>query len=318
MNQKRKNYADLIFKILVSFLLLYWVFNKIDITTMYEELKKCSFPMFLLAEIINMLIILIGAISFHCIYTKESVKQIFMVFFKSYFYTMILPGQLVGEGTKIFMLSRKKTKLEERISAVFVDKILNCIAMVIVGIVGINVSGLLASGRIKKILYLVFVIIIIGFVLLLNKCMLYNIEKVIEKIKAEKVRNLVIKYFQQWKMYSENRIGILKSLICGIIYQLMVSLIYYILSVGIGIDVSFWDFCWINTFLTVVLLLPISIGGLGVRESTLVGMLALVGVESEKALLLSILAFLIQAVRAILAGLVILFEKTTEREGADK
>lgn len=313
MSKKSKKFVEIIFKIAVSFLLLYWVFKKIDIVEMYEELKKCSFPMFLLAGFINILVILMGAISFHCIYIKENVKQIFMVFFKSCFYTMILPGQLVGEGTKIFMLSSKKTKLEERVSAVFVDKMLNCIAMVIVGIVGINVSGLLVSARIKKILYLVFVIIIIVFLLLLNKRMLYKIEKVIEKIKIEKVRNFVIKYFQQWKMYSENRIGILKSLICGIIYQLMISLIYFILSVGIGIDVSFWDFCWINTFLTVVLLLPISIGGLGVRESTLVGMLALVGVESEKALLISILTFLIQVVRAIIAGVVILFDKRCER-----
>ena len=59
------------------------------------------------------------------------------------------------------------------------------------------------------------------------------------------------------------------------------------LALKMGIVINFVDWCWIVAILSLALFLPISIGGIGVREASLVGTLGLFGVTTERALAFS-------------------------------
>ena len=66
----------------------------------------------------------------------------------------------------------------------------------------------------------------------------------------------------------------------------------------------------LNTILTIILFLPISISGLGIRETTLIGFLGSLGVTSEKAVALSVLMLFIQILCAMLGGIMLFMEKS--------
>ncbi|MCC6763807.1 MAG: flippase-like domain-containing protein [Deltaproteobacteria bacterium] len=66
---------------------------------------------------------------------------------------------------------------------------------------------------------------------------------------------------------------------------------YVALGRGLGIDVTFAAMAWVRSVVVLFTVLPISIGGLGVREGVLVLTLAAYGVPAADALALSILVF---------------------------
>jgi len=67
--------------------------------------------------------------------------------------------------------------------------------------------------------------------------------------------------------------------------------VYAVLGAGLGMSVSFAAMGWVRSVVVLITVLPISIGGLGVREGALVFTLQAYGVASHEALALAILIF---------------------------
>ena len=63
------------------------------------------------------------------------------------------------------------------------------------------------------------------------------------------------------------------------------------------------DWCWIQAILSIMLLIPFSFGGLGIREGTLIGIFSYIGLLSEKALIISLTVFGLNIIIAIIGGL---------------
>ena len=88
--------------------------------------------------------------------------------------------------------------------------------------------------------------------------------------------------------YSRNPGVTVWSIAVGVVYQLLCVGMTAILAAGLGIEVTFIDLCWVFGAISVLLFLPISIGGLGVREGGFVGLLAGLGVAGDRAMALSL------------------------------
>lgn len=87
-----------------------------------------------------------------------------------------------------------------------------------------------------------------------------------------------------------------------------------VLSRAIGLDLPLEVFFVIIPMVYLVTLLPISLGGLGVREGTLVFLLAQLGVSTSDAIMFSFLVYLNQVFLGILGGFVQLFRIISDRK----
>jgi uncharacterized membrane protein YbhN (UPF0104 family) len=68
---------------------------------------------------------------------------------------------------------------------------------------------------------------------------------------------------------------------------------WWILARGIGLELGLPELAWVRSAALVVGLLPLTVGGLGLREGTTVVLLGLLGIPAADALSLSLLAFLV-------------------------
>lgn len=75
-----------------------------------------------------------------------------------------------------------------------------------------------------------------------------------------------------------SRAGKLTVVASGIIESLLGASVFYCFAVAVGVAVDPLAVLWVRAGITVVLLLPITVAGLGVREASLVGFGALLGV----------------------------------------
>lgn len=315
----KKNKIKTFVKICITVIFVFIILYKIDIDILIQNLKGYSAEYFAIAFVVSIVVNLIGAFSLHAVYPKEKILSIFKVILKSNFCAMALPGQLLGETTKIFLLSKEQSSLSERVSAVVIDKFLNAIALIIVGSIGLFLSPNIQEVFLQRWLFVGLVIMVLGLLVLKNRNVLNLLEKcIVRVIKNEKWTRKGEKYLSTWIKYSNKNRELVISGIWGIVYQFVIALSYFVIGLGLGITVSFWDYCWINAMLTLILFLPISIGGLGIREATLIGFLGKLNVNAEKAVTLSVIILGIQLLRAAVGGVLLLCEQRNSFEKNNK
>jgi len=81
----------------------------------------------------------------------------------------------------------------------------------------------------------------------------------------------------------------------------------YLLSQALGLELPFAAFLLVMPIVYLATALPISLGGLGVREGTVAFLLSQFGVPRSSAILLAFLIYLVRVAIAVLGGLVQLF-----------
>jgi uncharacterized membrane protein YbhN (UPF0104 family) len=97
-----------------------------------------------------------------------------------------------------------------------------------------------------------------------------------------------------------------RTLPLSVLTQASGVLILWCLAVGIGLDLTLAYSCVVFPMVTLLLLLPISVNGMGLREAGMVLFLTPLGVETAPALTLAFLLFSVGAAVSLLGGLLYL------------
>jgi hypothetical protein len=74
----------------------------------------------------------------------------------------------------------------------------------------------------------------------------------------------------------------------GVLFQLLGVGVYLLLANNLGIEIATAHWMWMAGVAAIAVLLPLSVGGIGLREGTLVAMLAQFGIPGESSLALSL------------------------------
>lgn len=103
-------------------------------------------------------------------------------------------------------------------------------------------------------------------------------------------------------------------LLLSVLFQGLDIVVTFLLSRAIGINLSLLVFFAIIPLVYVAIVLPISLGGLGVREGILTFLLAQFGVATSDAVMLSFLVYITHVIIASLGGIVQFIETFTGQQ----
>jgi uncharacterized membrane protein YbhN (UPF0104 family) len=95
----------------------------------------------------------------------------------------------------------------------------------------------------------------------------------------------------------------LASIGLGMLFHVLAITVIRLLAPTFGIEIAFVEWLWIFAIVSLAVLLPLSVGGLGVREGAFVAVLGLLKVPSSSALALSLTIFASQLATALVGGL---------------
>jgi|GEM_PF-6410368 len=227
------------------------------------------------------------------------------------YYMVFVPGQLVSEGIKGARLVASGHKPHSIFISIFIDKLVAFIALMSMGLLGLiltqhhslAVDSLIAV--LSSILVLLLLILVFGskvFMLIewFGHLPLFAAIPLVKKLLL-----VVEEYFSEYALIlRERKTNTLKALLVSLLFQASCIFINYIIGLSLGIHVAYADWAWITALLAVVLLLPISIGGLGVREGGLAAMFGLLHLPVEQALGFSFAIYAFTFVSAFIGYLV--------------
>lgn len=310
-------------KLLFTTVVLYFLFRKIDWDTLLTTIRMVNIFLVVVAFVAVQIAHVFAAARWKLLCKKASIMLLLKMVFVSRLYTTILPGQLFGEAAKVFHVRRSNPNIstQEITASVLVDKIVGLVGLLLVGIYGAFSSKILPSDELA--VWFAICVFALGVCLALPalpvvsrliNLMLNAIAKRSEKARliTSKLRLLLI----SWQSHMKTPLALVCSVLIGVAVQAGLAASMYYLACAVFVQVPFADWCWIFAILSVVLILPISFAGLGVRETTLVGFLAIFFVSLELALSISLLALLIQIVDALIGGAILLLDRSMLKKTA--
>lgn len=236
-----------------------------------------------------------------------SLKNSFIVYWIGIFMGMVTPGRL-GNFIRVFYLQQDtEVSLGTGFWSVFVDRLSDILVLVFFGIIG-AIIFVSIFGRVLLVLSLLFLIISITLILCLKnktfelqeKFYLYLIP---EKFK-EKVKNNVHDFYKSFKFIGSYELIFVIAI--TMFYWIIYFFQMYLLTLSLGIDISFFYVALCVSISGVLSIFPLSISGIGTRDATFVVLFSLLGLSSESAISFSIMVlstFIVAGFGGLLAWL---------------
>lgn len=316
--QIKSKVLDLLKLIITVILILYFIFTN-DISSIIAYIERLSYQTWIVLFIIILVCSAINTLRWKIILNKCKFSKLLETVLISGFYSMIMPGQVLAEGVKVFLIKDNDVSKEEVAMSIIFDKISGILAVFISGIIGV----ILTKVRLPKFLLFSFCIgfSCMIFLLLIVKApfcfstivkALVFCERTIPKAKI--LTSFVKKMIDAWCQYSNSFLIVISCLLLSILSQLLSVVAGYILSNAVGLEIQISEWFWIDAYVTLILLLPISIGGIGVREGALASALSLFNISTEGAVTVSFGLFCVQFFRALIGALVFMLKSKFRRE----
>jgi len=226
------------------------------------------------------------------------------------FFNNFLPANIGGEVLKIYDIGRKTGKRKAVFAATFFDRLLGM--LILAGLALFFSFFALRISQLNGIILLIavfFLATIIGVFLLLNSRTSQWMVDIINRASRNMAGNRIQSIRDAIFLYSD-KIPFLRWLtILSLAIQLLRISTHYIIALSLGINyISGLYFFIFIPILGVLMLMPVSISGFGVREGAGILLFANVGVPSAHAFSIEFIAGIVNLATALIGGVVFLFK----------
>jgi uncharacterized protein (TIRG00374 family) len=310
-----KKNITIIVKITVSLGLIVFLLSRFDFSLVMQRLRQADASYIIFAVFVMLFAWLINSKKWQILLRQidfsYSLSWLYRVNLISLFYSSVLPGgQLTGEAFKCLKICKDESEKTKLIFSVLLDKIIGLFAFIIVGLIGLLVSVSSFSERKQLIFFFLISGIIASFLFVfLNTKVLGRINIIWERYQIKnRFGNLVSHLLSLLSLYQGSPWKIVQALLLGMGFQFLNSASVYLLSRSLGLSIALADMMWVMALVSLVLVVPITILGLGLREGSFMVFLGLIGVASEASVSLSLLVSAFLILFGLIGGIFELFD----------
>lgn len=274
---KTKKILNWILRFLIGLIIIILLINKIDAMKIFNQIMNIDLvvlPLFLFLFPIVFL-----ATAFNIKFVLESLGEKIRLL-KVLKNTLIaqsigsfLPGRL-GEISVAYLLKKEGVNYGKSLLALIIDKIATFVTVSIFSICAFFIffEKMLA---LELSLGLIVLIIAVCFCLMSSK-----IRRVVKKVILRKYAGLFAGFSKGlFYIIRKKKNIIVLALLIKITMMVFLSLIIYLILINFGVNTSFFYILIIHSVGTLSAQIPISIAGLGIRESIAVYMFSQVGIN---------------------------------------
>ncbi len=311
-----------IIRIVLTLLFLYFVFRKIEFSLLKDAFISSDKIMLIWAFILFMVNTVLMTLRISTLFKVFPQKLSFLKVLRYYligiFFNQALPTAVGGDAVKGYKLGKAVNDVPSGLLITFIDRLLGLLTMLVYLFVAILIGG--TSYLKGNSLYLLGGFGVICIVLTITifstrlSGMVYRIffKPLEDKIKflhrIKESYRFFLKTKDQKKLYY---IALAYSFAAQLILIVAVSF----LAAGLGITLTLEVYFIVMPIIFVISMIPISVGGFGVREQAFVSLLALYGIGRVPALALALLYVGLYILMCIPGGVLYLFGEKEKIDG---
>lgn len=225
-----------------------------------------------------------------------------------------LPTGFGGDVVRVTYLSARNHEVNKLISSTLVDRVLGLLVLLLTGLLAIPMQNTFSEAERQAFLLLTSVALA-AMVILFSGWMLaypvlakrfYQNSLSGKSIFFRKAHTAMTQLLDLIRLYQRAPWLLLSGVAFSLLIQVLVILVYAILGDSLGIELSLASYFLMIPLVMLATNIPVSLGGLGLREGALVAMLVGMGADYQQGVLLSLLYLLVLWLTTLPGGLVLL------------
>lgn len=298
---KKKKIVFLTLKVFISALLLAFIVRKAGLQGVYSYFQSMDLRYFLASSILYLVVVYFAALRWGMLLDEVYPPgKLFSLYLIGSFFNNILPGAVGGDTVKVYYLYRETRKAGTSFGSVFLDRYIGLAGLLFIGLI----SGLFAFRELAAI-GVQWAIPSICAAFVLGSLAVFG-------FRIGKRFSVLSDFYEYLHEYRRRKKTLIMAFFLSLLIQTMAIGMIYLVARGIGQRLTFTALFVFVPIITTVTTLPISISGLGVRESAFVLLFGLVGVAPEASVSISFLWFLSVATASLLGLVEYLRYRNTE------
>lgn len=310
MNIPYYNYPNVVFilKIIIGVSILLSILFFVDISSVYKTIVNVGLLNFIIILLVSLLLLLAQSLRLHTLiwHYTGNFSTTLKLSFVGQFFSSFLPGSISGDIYKILFLKEQKVSLVGASSLISLDRLVGLLWVLIFGI---------------------------GYIALFSPfhfqsdiswdTIFYSLLAVLLSVLSLYISYKKNSYFHSRLVSFTNEIKYDFSLIskkqqCYFLLSSLGTFLvrifkFYIISLIFGVSLNFSDFFLVVFLIQIASMIPLTIGGLGVIEVSLVYALSLFGVPNETGLAIALINRISMWLIALWGGIIWLRIKTKQR-----
>jgi glycosyltransferase 2 family protein len=251
---------------------------------------------------------------------RFSTRKLFGYYLIGIFFTSFVPGGAVsGDLARLIYVDREVRDKALVLSTLVYERLVGVFTLLLIGLAATVMTR--ASGRTDSTIYLSEAILALAFIAIATLISGYVSSRLARLIRATGRRTKTVKVAEAaartLEAISELRRDwalLFRTSLISILIRVVWSLGCFVVAWAMRLPIDVLTVFAFISLVDLVRLMPISVGGLGVREWALIVLFATIGITREQALAFSLLAFAPLYLNAIVGGVLYISRARIRRE----
>jgi uncharacterized protein (TIRG00374 family) len=316
----------LLLKIIISAGLLGFLFTKISIEQLVTHLETLDRRVIGAAMIVFLSSNIIGSLQWHVLLRSSGVQLPFhkaiRAYFVGLFFNNFLPANIGGDAVKVYDVSRFGNSVYQVVAVTLLDRIIGIFALCLLASVAVLTlmdAAVLESPWLYLLIFLGCITPVLGFYFFKRfSRVLRWIVGLLRPLSWDKGGSSILDYLGEFKA---RKPLILKLILLSILIQSLRVCTHILVAVSLGVHIdgvlagAFFVFV---PLLSLAMIPPITINGLGIREGLGILLLSQVGISRTDAFAIEFLTYVVSVLVSLLGLVFFVIKPTAARAGAEK
>lgn len=313
----KRQRANLV-KIVVSLGLLIFLLTRVGLGGTLEALSDAH-PVYLLVALALYFVgvplrayrwqVLLGAVGTHV-----SLPRLTSLYFVGTFFNTVLPSGIGGDVVRVYELATDGAGAAVAMSTVLVDRATGLLVLLALALGSTVVAHDLLSPTLAWGIVVISLATFAGVGLLLWRDLWGHLSQHLSGMASGRLsfvrevlaRQGLIDFYGLFHLYRGSALAGALSISLG--FNILLIAVNYLIARALGVQVSVWYFLLFVPLISFALLLPLSFGGLGVREGAYVLLFGQAGVAAPVALAMSLAFYGLNIVTGLVGGVLYVWQ----------
>lgn len=310
----KKIFGSKLFKFTLSAVLIYLAFRKVDVVKMFDEIRKVPVWFVLANIVLSFFIVFLISIRWSLLLFHKLKFKTMLTFtratFLASFYSLFFPTAIAGDILKWMVIDYKYPEISKTrvLGSVVLDRFIGFSMFMFLGLISAIVgrkNGLIIPDNIYYLLIILTLVCLVIYVIIY----FFDVSKLLPKLTF---LHRLDEAFDLLK--DRNRSQIVKCLLMSAVSEFCWILQMWFVGIMVGADLGLLSVFVFIPIISMILVLPISIGGFGARESLFLFFFSQTGSSNESIVLMSIFLGILGVINALFGGVLSFFDEETRKK----
>ena len=290
--------------------LLVFLAYQMDLRKLGTILVSASPWLVLLGTLIHILGVLLSVARWRTILVNFDIhidySPLAKITFIGFFFNLFLPSGIGGDFFRAYYLSKRKNRgMSTTLTTTLLERSGGLCALLVIGTLFAAFEDLQVEGvRLFYIFLVLITLYLLGNLVLFHAWIHRKISSFLKKRSLEQIEAKMELVYSGLNAFRGNTRSILVALLLSLLIQFITVVVVWIAALSIEIDAPFKIFMIFVPLINLSIMVPLTINGIGLRESLFYLLFSQIGLPVETSVSLSLVTFSIYLLTAI-PGLII-------------